>query len=77
MSFVVIELNVPQLSIGTLNDKTQNPGNPHQAVNLLADLIGAIIAGAVDADVKVVVKDVSTTINTSGSGSTSQTYSLK
>lgn len=75
--FCVIEIDAPQLTINTLNDKAQNPGNDHQAVNKLVDLLAAITAGAIDASVKVVVKDAATTINTSGTGSTSQTYNLK
>ena len=77
MSYVAIELDIPQHSIATLNDKLQNSGNPHQAVNKLVDLVAAIAAGAVDASVKIVVKDASTTMNTSGTGSTSETYNLK
>lgn len=75
--YVVIEIDAPQHTIANLNEKSQNSGNPHQAVNKLVDLLAAITAGAVDASVKVVVKDAATTINTSGTGSTSETYNLK
>lgn len=76
MAYVVIEINAPGLSIAELNQKCHNSGNAHGAANLLSGLIAGIAGGAQDADLKVVTKDAATTINTSGSGSTSETYDL-
>lgn len=75
--YVVIEIDAPNQSIANLNEKAQEAGKPHQAVNKLVNLLAAIAGGNIDASVKVVVKDASTTINTSGTGSTSETYDLK
>lgn len=75
--YIAIEIDAPQQTIATLNDKIQKPGNPHASVVGLKNLLQAILAGSVDASVKIVVKDAATTINTSGTGSTSETYNLK
>jgi len=75
--YIAIEIDSPQQTIETLNDKLHKPGNPHNAVVGLKNLLQAILAGSTDASVKIVIKDAATTINTSGAGSTSETYNLK
>lgn len=76
MAYIVIEINASAKSIADFNAQCQNATNPHEAVSGCKNLLDAINGGAVDATVKVVTKDVATTIATSGTGSTSETYDL-
>jgi hypothetical protein len=76
MAYLVIEIN-SDLSIGDLNSKCQSATKAREAVEGCRNLLDAVLAGAVDATVKVVSKDAATTINTSGTGSESETYDLK
>lgn len=77
MAFVVIEIDVSGLSIGTLNSKVQRPTKPHAAVNELNDLLSGILNGSYDASVQVTTRDVTASITTSGSGSQQELYDLK
>lgn len=77
MAFVVFELDIPAQSIANLNDRVQRPTNSREAVNLARNLLEAIVAGSVDASVQTTVRDTTSSISTSGSGSTQQSYNLK
>ena len=72
--YLVIEVTSPDLSIADLNDKCHSAGNSKNALNKLIDYLGGISGGSYSGTVKVVTKDASTTISTSGAGSTSETY---
>lgn len=76
MAFIVIEINASLLSIESLNDKCQNATNGRDAINGCENLLNAIAGGVAPASVKIVTKDVSTTISTSGTHSVSNTYNL-
>lgn len=77
MAYIVIEINSSNYSIADLNAKSANGTlNAQQAVNGLQNLLNGIAGGASDGTVKIVVKDAATTINTSGTGSTTVTYDL-
>jgi hypothetical protein len=75
MAYVVIEISTTD-SIGNLNALLQEPTKAHEAVINARNLCDAIMGGNKPCTFKVVVKDAATTINTSGSGSTSETYNL-
>lgn len=72
--FVTVELNLLGKSIADLNDKVYAPANKHDVINGVINALMAAASGAESATVKVVVKDAASTINTSGTGSTSETY---
>lgn len=74
MAYLVLEINLTGLQIEDLNDRCLEGGNKQNASNGAIDLIAAIASGAQSGTIKLVSKDVATTINTSGSGSTSVTY---
>lgn len=77
MAFIVIEIDVPGLSIGTLNSQVQRPTKPHDAVNGLNNLLSGILNGSYDASVQVTTRDVTASVTTSGSGSEQELYDLK
>lgn len=76
MAFIVLVIDVPGESIGTLN-ANQNSGNPHEAVSNAQNLLNGIQAGAVDASIQMTVRDTDPSVATSGAGSTQESYNLK
>lgn len=77
MAFVVIEIEVPAQGIPSLNDRSQSPTKPNDAVNLLCNLLDGIKGGTIDASVQVTTRDVTASVTTSGTGSTQYSYNLK
>ncbi len=77
MSFLVIVIDSPKDSIQNLNDKSQTPTKPEEAVNLLSNYLDGIKAGTIDASVQVTTRNTDPSVGTSGSGSTQYTYNLK
>lgn len=76
MAHLVIVVDTSD-SIADLNAKIQKAGNPHAALANVKNYVQAIMAGAVDADVQVTVRDTDPLVATSGSGSSQQDYLLK
>lgn len=77
MAYVAIEISSSK-SIATLNDKCQNAGNPREALNKLIDLLSGIASGTEGegVTVQVTVKDATSSISTSGTGSSQNSYTL-
>lgn len=73
MAYLTVEI-LSSKSIGTLNEQCNAPGNKHDVINGIINALAAMASGADAGTVKVVVKDAASTINTSGTGSTSVTY---
>ena len=73
MAYLTIEV-LSSKSIGGLNDQANAPANKQDVINGIINVLMGIAAGTDAGTVKVVVKDAASTINTSGSGSTSVTY---
>ena len=73
MAYLTIEI-LSSKSIGSLNDQANAPGNKQDVINGIINVLAGMAAGTDNGTVKVVVKDAASTINTSGSGSTSVTY---
>lgn len=77
MSFVAIELNIASHSIASLNAKLkQADGNANGGLNELMNLLNGLAGGAIDGVVQVTVRDSTSSIATSGSGSTQVSYDL-
>lgn len=78
MAYLVIEVSADSKSIADYNDQVLLGGTtkPRVCVNALKNLLDKVLIGAAPATVKMVSKDASTTISTSGSGSTSITLTL-
>lgn len=73
MAYLTVEINSSK-SIGTLNDQANASGNKQDVINGIINVLMGMAAGTDSGTVKVVVKDAASTINTSGTGSTSVTY---
>lgn len=74
MSYVVIEVSVPGLSIATLNDKCQSSGDRSDALNQAMNILAALAAGAEGGTVQVTTRDTTASVGTSGSGSLQKSY---
>lgn len=74
MAYLVIELSIPSLSIGTLNDKCQSSGDRADALNQAANALMALAAGAEGGTVQVTTRDTTASVSTSGSGSLQKSY---
>lgn len=71
--YLAVEVNLTGKSIADLNDRCANSGNKHDVINGVINALMGLASGEAGT-VKVVVKDAASTINTSGSGSSSNTY---
>lgn len=71
--YLAVELNLTGKSIADLNDRCASSGNKHDSVNGVVNALMGLLAGEAGT-VKIVVKDAASTINTSGTGSSSNTY---
>lgn len=78
MAYLVIEVNADSKSIDDYNAQVLLGGTtkPRVCVNALKTLLDKVLIGAAPATVKMVSKDASTTISTSGTSSTSITLTL-
>lgn len=81
MSFVMVRIEVPAMDESQLNDKvlgSQSGDNtkPQEGVNALRNLMDAINAGSIDAQVDVAIRATTQSITASGAGSSAQ-YNLK
>lgn len=74
MSYVVIEVSLPSLSIATLNDKCQSGGDRSDAINQVMNILSALAAGAEGGTIQVTTRDTTSSISTSGSGSAQNSY---
>ena len=63
-------------SVGDLNSKLKDDANPQDGVVQLRNLMDAIIAGSVDAQVDVVVRETTQSITKQGAGEDAA-YNLK
>jgi hypothetical protein len=75
MAVLVIELNIPGLSIADLNDKGGlNSGDRQDAINQAVNLAMALNGGAQAGTVQLTSRDSSASVSTSGSGSLQKSY---
>lgn len=75
MAYLTVEINCSK-TINALNNACADAKTRQNAINGIVDVLMAMAAGTDQGSVKVVVKDAASTINTSGSGSTSNTYTI-
>lgn len=75
MAYIVIEIHTTD-TITDLNSRIQEPTKAHETVTNIRNFCDAIMGGNHPATIKVVTKDVATTISTSGAGSESELYNL-
>lgn len=80
MAFVMVRVEVPAMSDDQLNQKVLNGSgdstNPHDGMVLMRNLMDSILAGSIDAQVDVAVRDSTQSISASGNGS-SASYNMK
>lgn len=77
MAYIVIEVNASTATIGDLNERCEMATKGYESVQGVINLLEAINGGERrPASVKIVTKDVSTTISTSGTGSASNTFTF-
>jgi hypothetical protein len=74
MAVVVIVCTVNDQQIGDLNGRVQFPTKINESLQGCSDLIEQFIAGALQCNVQVTVRDTAPSISTSGAGSTQDTY---
>lgn len=55
MAILTITITAPKVSVGDMNAKLTDAGNPQSGMNQLENLVKAIEAGAIDASVAVAV----------------------
>lgn len=77
MPYVCLVIEVPNLSIQTLNDRCQFPTKVEEALQGNITLLESIQAGVVGAIVQVTTRDTDPTISTSGTGSEQFSYNHK
>lgn len=75
MAYLTVEISCSK-SIAGLNERANAPGNKQDVINAIINQLAAMACGADNGSVKVVIKDAASTINTSGSGSTTATYTV-
>lgn len=75
MSYLVIEISV-DLAISDLNASSNMADKGTESVQGVINLLQALESGNKSGSVKIVSKDAATTINTSGTGSASRTFSF-
>lgn len=75
MAYLVLEFNIQQ-SIADMNGTENQATKPDESVNACTNLLFALIGGNASGTLKIVSKDVATTIATSGTDSASNTFSF-
>jgi len=75
MAFMLVRIDADALSAGDFNSKLKDDANPQDGMVQLRNLMDAIIAGSVDAQVDVVVRETTQSISAQGSGE-SASYNL-
>lgn len=73
MAVLVLQVNVPGLQIGDLNDKCINPGDKQDILNGVANLIMAMASHNQEGTVQITSRDSTVSVSTSGTGSTQKT----
>lgn len=76
MAFMLIRVECPSESVGSLNSKLKDSSNANDGLNQLVDLMGAISSKSISAEVDVIVRDSTQTI-TAADGGGSASYNLK
>lgn len=74
MAVVVIVCNVADQQISDLNGRLQFPTKINESLEGCRTLIESFIAGTLNCNVQVTVRDTAPSISTSGTGSTQDTY---
>ena len=72
----MIRVQADGLSVGTMNEKVTGDSKPQEGVVQIRNLMEAILAGAVDAQVDVAVRETTQSISADGDGD-SASYNLK
>jgi len=81
MAFVMVRVEVPAMSDSQLNEKVLSSQSgdstkPQEGINALRNLMDAINAGSIDAQVDVAIRSTTQAITASGNGS-SAAFNLK
>lgn len=74
-NYLVLEINIDR-SIGDMNGNQNQATKQDESINACINLLAQLVGGNISGSVKVVSKDAATTINTSGTGSASNTFSF-
>lgn len=77
MAFLAIELNISNLTINDLNQRVIGDGsNANSSMELLANLLQEMVQGRTVGTAQLTSKNVTSSITTSGTGSTQVTLNL-
>lgn len=68
MAFLMIRIEASSLSAGDFNSKLKDDANPQDGVVQLRNLMDAIIAGSIDAQVDVAVRETTQAVTAQGDG---------
>lgn len=75
MAYLVVEISIPGLSIADLNDKGGLvAGDKADAINQALNVLNSVNAGGQAGTVQITSRDTTSSIGTSGSGSTQKSY---
>lgn len=75
MSYLVIEVSIPSLAIADINDKAGlTAGDKQDAINQAVNILMALNGGAQGGTVQLTSRDTTSSIGTSGSGSTQKSF---
>lgn len=72
MAYLTIVINDPKHPVGDLNSRTQNPVNPHEAVNLLRDYLSGVAGGTINANVQITTRGSDPGVTTDGDPASEQ-----
>lgn len=72
-----IVIDAPQETIDQLNARLPASNNAHEGVIQARNLLNAILAGDVSAEVQCTSRDTDPSVATSGTNSTQRAYNLK
>ena len=76
MPYLCVTINLPSLSLQTINDNSYNPTNGADVLNSLQDILNGINAGAYAASVQVTSRNTDPGTTTDGGKSEQATYNL-